>query len=775
MKRFVSLLLALVLIFNLGITPTAASGENPQYVLSLETPSKNAVVGTEEAPEYVYVTLKGDRDITSQVSQAVIRFDPTYLRFDQGSSNANTENNFFTAGEVNNNGYTGVSVGFASWGNDKQVKAGAWYTLAFQVLKAGTTSVNITNDSAVFVGDNLDELPTDISSTVTFSITEPSSNVPVTGVTLNKRELSLGVNDNETLTANVAPNNATNKTVTWSTSNGAVATVTDEGVVTAVSAGTATITATTNDGSHTDSCVVTVTAASVGGYYTVSMENSFVTATSGSAANVNVMVSGHSSNRINKYNDYDVYVTYDSTNLTFNKNNSSAADVGATIDETATGTIRITGHGTAKEFSKAVATLNFTANASGAYKVRITSAKVDNSGNAIDNNAPEASVATSTTDIKVPYSVTLPTDKGFSSDQSSVLPGNSFSFTAPSDAAYYDITVTVGGSIVTPDISGSTYTISDVNGDVVVSAAGKDYNVIVKNGGATFNGKNTARYGEDYSFSVTASDGYRIKGITATVNGSTVPMSSTGNSYIIEGDKIKGDVSITIEQERIGSAEVTTNVTFTGISEDEIVGGLTQTATVGQPFTFRLNKQSGVIYAVKIGDTKITPNEDGIYTIPGLLVTSGGVTVDIEKPSLTVSVHNYITLSSKNIWLITATAENNVLAYGEEGTMFWSDKYNAYCWLVISGDNESTVKTAALAAITEAAGNAAAVKVAYDGDVNQTSDVDINDAQLTYDMYNAHYGDFESVGMDKFLEADMNGSKHVNTEDAVAIVNKILK
>ena len=81
--------------------------------------------------------------------------------------------------------------------------------------------------------------------------------VAVTGVTLNKDSTELFVNATETLTATVAPVEATNKTVTWSSSNDAVATVAD-GVVTAVAAGTATITVTTADQSMTATCTVTV-------------------------------------------------------------------------------------------------------------------------------------------------------------------------------------------------------------------------------------------------------------------------------------------------------------------------------------------------------------------------------------------------------------------------------------------------------------------------------------------------------------------------------------
>ena len=62
-----------------------------------------------------------------------------------------------------------------------------------------------------------------------------------------------------TLTAAVTPSNATDKTVTYSSSGEATATVDGNGVVTGIAAGEATITVTTNDGNKTDTCAVTVT------------------------------------------------------------------------------------------------------------------------------------------------------------------------------------------------------------------------------------------------------------------------------------------------------------------------------------------------------------------------------------------------------------------------------------------------------------------------------------------------------------------------------------
>ena len=87
-----------------------------------------------------------------------------------------------------------------------------------------------------------------------------SGPVSVTGVTLNQPSLDLEVGGTATLTATVAPSNATNKNVSWESDDESVATVVD-GVVTAVGVGTATITVSTEDGSYTATCTVTVKLA----------------------------------------------------------------------------------------------------------------------------------------------------------------------------------------------------------------------------------------------------------------------------------------------------------------------------------------------------------------------------------------------------------------------------------------------------------------------------------------------------------------------------------
>ena len=88
-------------------------------------------------------------------------------------------------------------------------------------------------------------------------VTVITDKVAVTGVTLNKESIKLKASGTETLTATVMPQSATDRTVSWSTSDASVVTVSN-GVITAISPGTATITATTSDGGYKASCVVIV-------------------------------------------------------------------------------------------------------------------------------------------------------------------------------------------------------------------------------------------------------------------------------------------------------------------------------------------------------------------------------------------------------------------------------------------------------------------------------------------------------------------------------------
>lgn len=136
-------------------------------------------------------------------------------------------------------------------------------TASTQTITAGTWTLSELRNLRLKVGGKASSSTS--SKRIDFygadvTVTYTASNVPVTGVSLDKSTDSVEIGSTTTLTETVAPSNATNKTVSWSTSNSSVATVSN-GVVTGVSAGSAVITVTTQDGGFTDTCTVTVTPA----------------------------------------------------------------------------------------------------------------------------------------------------------------------------------------------------------------------------------------------------------------------------------------------------------------------------------------------------------------------------------------------------------------------------------------------------------------------------------------------------------------------------------
>lgn len=275
--------------------------------------------------------------------------------------------------------------------------------------------------------------------------------------------------------------------------------------------------------------------------------------------------------------------------------------------------------------------------------------------------------------------------------------------------------------------------------------------------------------------------------LTMTINGKPYTpefedLSEFTNSYLytIKGDAITGNIHITFTQTKKGVAETTT-VNFTGSGAADVTGGNPQTATTGADFTFTVKEDAKYNYTVKLGNEVLT-GTNGSYTIPGAKVVSGTITVTVEKTVSTqgVKVQKYVKLENQqSVWLVTVEADpgaNNVYTYSGE-RMFKTTKYGTngtYAYLVIA-PTLSVEDAAAQLSIT--AGEAAGT-VSYGGDVNGSGVVDINDAQLVYDMYNAHYASFSDVAMYKFLCADIaddtpEGSTLLNVSDAVAVISKI--
>ena len=524
-----------------------------------------------------------------------------------------------------------------------------------------------------------------------------------------------------------------------------------------------------------------------------------VTAENGGTAVVHVKITGHSDETVSSYNAYDVTLTFDDTKLEYvGYAGAVKADNGSvTVNGN---TIRIVGCGADKDFGTEIAALTFKTKAEGEAAVTVTKVQVSDKEESVKENAPEATpkhdeddtTADETPDVSVvivPYSVTKP---DFVSGNDKILHGETytFSYTDTTNYTYSGLTVTVGGVAVENLVAdeNGVYTIENVTGAIEITATQtpNSYDVTKPE---NVTGPDKATYGEDYIFTVTPSEeDMAIDTVKVTLaDGTEVPYTINENGeYVIAGADIAGAFEITVTEK-----EKMTTVTFSGIEETEIEGGLTQTAEIGKDFTFKLIKEEGYDYTVKVGETKLTESKEtaGQYTIPAELVVKGGVQVDITKKDNTkpvVDVVEYINLDGKTMFLVTTKWRDKVLAYGEEGTMYWSDKYivtgeeeaGAYCWLVLSTDEMNTidlVKAAAEAAIVEAAEGTTATAISYDYDVNGTTIVDVNDAQLAYDMYNASYMEFsENLPMLKFLEADMETDGKLDTKDVAAIISYIV-
>ena len=161
------------------------------------------------------------------------------------------------------------------WSSDKTDVATVGGDGRVTAVKAGEAVVTVTTE--------------DGGKTATCKVTVKAKAVNVTEVTLDKTELTLTEGETETLTATVKPDNADNKKVKWSSDKTDVATVGGDGRVTAVKAGEAVVTVTTEDGGKTATCKVTVKAKTVS-VTEVTLDRAELTLTEGEAETLTATV-----------------------------------------------------------------------------------------------------------------------------------------------------------------------------------------------------------------------------------------------------------------------------------------------------------------------------------------------------------------------------------------------------------------------------------------------------------------------------------------------------
>ena len=475
------------------------------------------------------------------------------------------------------------------------------------------------------------------------------------------------------------------------------------------------------------------------------------------------------------YNAFDMKFSYDNTvlKLDMEKTNTEGYRV-----YPLSSTVRVQRYGKAAELGQAL-TLRFIAVGQGSGEVKVMSACVDTNANAIEFDAPDAIVLNNTTTITVSgYTVDLPDDfKRTDADGSVIEAGGNLTF-VPKDPNYdYTVTVTVGGVEATPTIGeDGTYTVPNVNGNVVVTSTKtpKSFNVTL---GDNTTGAATATYQTDYTFKLTPVDGYVYK-MAVTIGGKaytgfTAQVNDDGTTtYTIPGADVTGDIVISSNKQV--KLPATFTVTFEGTGAGDAKGESTVQEKANYTFTVAKQKNFEYTITATMGgkDVTITEGADNTYTIANV---TGDLVITIEKKStltMEVAVSEYVQMDNKTVFLVTVTGtpeEGKAFAYGDN-VMYKTTAYgeNVYSWLVIVDKNEVFTVATAEANINQASATAEEVKQSYD--VNETGVVDINDAQLTYDIYSGKYTDFEKVSVRKFLRADVNLDKAVNSTDAVAVV-----
>lgn len=509
----------------------------------------------------------------------------------------------------------------------------------------------------------------------------------------------------------------------------------------------------------------------------------------GETALVGLYLGQNSTSR--EYNTYFFQIDYDAEKLTFTSATiGSNGDIPDIINNNSdAGLLTIGGYG--KTRSDSFITLNFNVKAAGEATVKLVKAQMDVRANAA-KDAQTASVpagqSNTVTILCGGFPVVLP---DCATGAAYVTENGDYTFTA--DPGYnYDFSATVNNEKV--DIINNddgSYTIQNVTGKLVIKANSaptvKTYAVTVKgDGSGDVSAPTSATHGQNYTFTVTQAANYDYA-VAVTVNGQpvTCTVSSSGSNaytYTIPAKSVTGPVVITVKK---APQSGTTQIVLTGSGAADVWKGVTSyTVKSGEAFTFGINHQEGFDYTVTVmaGEKTLTLQRNAenasTYTIPGDCITGGIIMVSITKTAqlaLTVNAAEYVKLINGNaVWLITAVPETKLpatksLYYGDTA-MFWSEKYEAYAWLLVDKGTAADIAATAKSAIS-VKGNST-VSVSYGGDVNGTGHIDINDAQYIYDLYNAKHS---VLDMEKFLRCDVNGNREVNVEDVRMVVSLLLR
>ncbi len=492
------------------------------------------------------------------------------------------------------------------------------------------------------------------------------------------------------------------------------------------------------------------------------------------------------------YNTFFFQFSYDAEKLDFaNAAIGNSSETPAIInDNSDAGLLTIGGYGEPRSDSSIM--LNFTVKAAGEATVKLVKAQMDVRANAA-KDAQTASVPAGQSDTVTilcgGFPVVLP---DCATGAAYVTANGDYTFTADPGKDYGFSAAVDGKTVAIINNDDDSYTIKNVTGKLVISANStptvKTYAVTVEGDGyGDVSALTSATHGQNYTFTVTQAANYDYA-VAVTVNGQpvTCTVSSSGSryTYTISAASVTGPVVITVKKTLPSG---TTMITFNGNgASDEWQKGVSRVISNGSDFDFYTDQHDGFDYSISVaGQSGIIPvsetgktGEIGVkYTISGQYITGGIITITINKAQhfdWNVIVSPYVNTDGSTIWLITASPdpkpeETKSLYYGDTA-MFWSEKYEAYAWLLVDKGTAADIAAAAKSVIS-VKGNST-VSVSYSGDVNGTGRIDINDAQYIYDLYNAKHS---ALDMEKFLRCDVNSNREVNVEDVRMVVSLLLR
>ena len=276
-KKLLAVLTIIALM--LGVLPLSVSQAAEKPNISI-----NSVETTESQEVTVNLTL--DQTITTASLSTSVKFDNTKLEVTKIEVGSAISNRVLDKPTVENSNTQSEVMLIAISGSNFDIEPGTLATITFKA-KDGVTG---KQDLNVVVNEMYTEDYQEISDTVTTTSGTIDIVVPITDVTLNKTTGTLNVSETEDLIETIVPDNTTeDKTVTWTSSDSAIATV-ENGKVTAVAPGTA---------------IITATVAGISATYTVEVKQPLTGITLNSA-----------SENLIKGQEFDLKVTYVPANAT---------------------------------------------------------------------------------------------------------------------------------------------------------------------------------------------------------------------------------------------------------------------------------------------------------------------------------------------------------------------------------------------------------------------------------------------------------------------------